>query len=214
MFKAVLFDMDGLLFDTERLYLDQWKKASEKAGLAFSDDLFFRCVGTNTKDSKKILLEALGEDFPFEKFLEETSKGVIEEIKTNGPPLKKGAKNILSFLKEKNIPTALATSTDKEMALWMIEKAGFSKYFNAHAFGSEVKNGKPAPDIFLLAAKNLGLEAEHCIVLEDSSYGLRAAHSAGMKTIFVKDLIDPPQEVLEKVWKTAADLDEAKEMLG
>ena len=214
MFKAVLFDMDGLLFDTERLYFDQWKKASEKAVLAFSDDLFFRCVGKNTDDTKKLLLDVLGKDFPFEQFYEETSNGAIDEIKSHGPPLKKGAKNILSFLKDKKIPIALATSTDKDMAMWMIEKAGFSEYFDAHAFGSEVQNGKPAPDIFLLAAKKLGVKAAQCIVLEDSSYGLRAAHSAGMKTIFVKDLIDPPQEVLEKVWKRAKDLDVAKEMLG
>ncbi|HOF11750.1 MAG TPA: HAD family phosphatase [Treponemataceae bacterium] len=213
MLEAVLFDMDGLLFDTERLYLKSWKKASEEAGIDFSEDLFFRCVGTNTRDTKKIIFDALGEDFPFDQFEQITSQAVIDEIKANGPPLKKGVHSILAFLKERNIKMALATSTGKEMAKWMVEKAGLELYFDAYAFGSEVKQGKPHPDIFLLAAKNLGVDAENCLVLEDSNFGLQAGQSAGMKTLFIKDLVDPPMEVLAKVWNSASDLLEARDLI-
>ena len=99
------------------------------------------------------------------------------------------------------------------MAKWMVVKAGLEIYFDAYAFGSEVKQGKPHPDIFLLAAKNLGVDAENCLVLEDSNFGLQAGQSAGMKTLFIKDLVDPPMEVLAKVWNSASDLLEARDLI-
>ncbi|HOE07411.1 MAG TPA: HAD family phosphatase [Treponemataceae bacterium] len=209
MLEAVIFDMDGLLFDTEKLCMEMWQAQGDKEGIAFSKELFYKCIGRNNKDTKHIVLESLGNDFPYEEFRKKASLAMRENMDTFGPPKKQGLHELFSFLKEHKIKIALATSTSRESALWMIKRAGIDNYFDAFAFGNEVEHGKPAPDIFLHAASLLNVSPEHCIVYEDSEAGLRAAHSARMRSVFIKDLLLPPEEVLLTVWKSCTSLDDS-----
>jgi len=128
----------------------------------------------------------------------------------NGPPEKPGIRPLFDWLTAAGIPIALATSTSEKSAMWMIERAGLSKYFSAYAFGSEVEKGKPEPDIFLLARNRLGeMIPEECAVFEDSPAGIRAASRAGMRPVFVMDMIRPEPEVLSLIWKEIETLDQA-----
>ncbi len=209
MIEAVIFDMDGLLFDTEKLCMEMWQEQGKKEGYSFSNELFYRCIGRNNKDTKQIVTENLGENFPYEDFRKKASSAMRDHMDKAGPPKKQGVNEIFSFLSEHGIKIALATSTSRENATWMIKKAGLFDFFNAFAFGNEVEHGKPEPDIFLHAAGLLHVNPDNCVVYEDSEAGLRAAYSAGMKSVFIKDLLDPPEEVLSKVWKSCKTLDES-----
>ena len=210
MIHAAIFDMDGLLFDTERLCCDAWRAVSSDSGWALEDSLFISCVGRNTRDTREIVMKALGDGFPYEEFDLKARDWMRARMAESGPPEKPGVRDILGYLSGLRVPIALATSTSEASARWMIERAGLTGFFGAFAFGSEVRNGKPSPDIFLLAMDRLGVSRpDSCVVFEDSPAGIIAAHSAGMKPVFVPDMVQPEQRVLSLVWKRAARLDEA-----
>jgi beta-phosphoglucomutase-like phosphatase (HAD superfamily) len=214
MIHAAIFDMDGLLFDTERLCCDAWRSVASAAGYAMEDDLFLRCVGRNNRDTKSLVMDALGPDFPYDDFNRDARVWMQARMAENGPPEKPGIRVLFDFLKSSNIPIALATSTSEKSARWMIERAGLTPYFTAFAFGSEVERGKPEPDIFLLARDRIGAATEvrrsdECVVFEDSPAGLRAAAAAGMKPVFIKDLVTPTSDVLALVWKEIPSLEQA-----
>ena len=210
MLNAVIFDMDGLLFDTERLCCDAWRSVSTEAGYRMEDKLFISCVGRNNRDTREIVMQALGPEFPYEEFRIKAGAWMMARMKENGPPEKPGIRALLDFLKSNDIPVALATSSSETSARWMIERAGLTPYFDAFAFGSEVEHGKPEPDIFLLARDRIGdVRAQSCAVFEDSPAGLKAASSAGMRPIFIRDMVDPDPEVLALVWKRIGTLADA-----
>jgi HAD superfamily hydrolase (TIGR01509 family) len=210
MIGAAIFDMDGLLFDTETLCSKAWKAVSARGDYRVADGLFFSCIGRNHRDIKSIVLDACGPDFPFDRFTTETREWMMERMTESGPPEKPGIRPLFDFLKARRIPIALATSTGEKSARWMIERAGLLPYFDAFAFGSEVEHGKPAPDIFLLARSRLGdIPVSTCAVFEDSPAGIRSAFAAGMRPVFVKDLLQPVPEVLALVWRQIGSLDEA-----
>ncbi len=210
MIHAAIFDMDGLLFDTETLCCDVWREIAGNAGYDMPDDLFISCVGLNSRDTRKKVLGEMGSAFPYDEFGKKARECMRLRMEDDGPPLKPGVTTILEYLSSAHIPAALATSTSEKSARWMIERAGFTRYFDAYAFGSEVENGKPAPEIFLLAMKRLGIDVPgDCVVFEDSAAGLRAAQEAGMLSVFVPDMVEPPREVLDRVWRRVDRLDEA-----
>lgn len=210
MIGAAIFDMDGLLFDTETLCGEAWRAVSSRGGYRVADGLFFSCIGRNHRDIRSIVLDACGSDFPYERFTGETRAWMMERMAESGPPEKPGIRPLFDFLKARQVPIALATSTGEKSARWMIERAGLMPYFDAFAFGSEVERGKPSPDIFLLARDRLGdIPASSCAVFEDSPAGIRASFAAGMKPVFIKDLLQPEPEVLAMVWRQIGSLDEA-----
>jgi beta-phosphoglucomutase-like phosphatase (HAD superfamily) len=210
MLHAAIFDMDGLLFDTERLCCEAWRSVSSEAGYIMDDALFFSCVGRNTRDTRSIVMDACGSSFPFDDFDEKARVWMTESMKKNGPPEKPGIRILFDFLSSHSIPIALATSTSEKSARWMIERAGLDSYFSGWAFGSEVERGKPEPDIFQLALSRLNIaDPSTCVVFEDSPAGLSAAVSAGMKAVFVPDMIVPDETILEKIWKRIDSLDQA-----
>lgn len=210
MIDAAIFDMDGLLFDTERLCCEAWRAVSSAAGYEMKDSLFISCVGRNERDTREIVLGAIGESFPYDEFKEQAGTWMMERMASDGPPEKPGIRELLRFLREQGVPIALATSTSERHARWMIERAQLSPYFDAYAFGCEVERGKPAPDIFLLAMKRLSRSSpDRIAVFEDSEAGLRAASSAGMRPVFVPDMVLPSDETLRLVWKHITGLDEA-----
>lgn len=186
--KLIIFDMDGLMFDTERHIVDMWGQAGRESGLTIPAALVSSTAGLDAENTRKVFVKQFGGDFPYEKIRARRIALQLEEIEKNGVPIKKGLLELLDYLEEKNIQKAVATSTDRERTTLYLQKAGLLHRFDTIVCGDEVKNGKPAPDIFLKAAEKMDVVPADCLVLEDSPNGILAAHNACMRVIMVPDL--------------------------
>jgi len=192
-FRAVIFDLDGLMLDTESIARLTMQKAARELGYDLTDELFLRLVGRTGADGSAIMREQWGADFPCGSLWERTTRHWDHHVAINGIPLKTGLIELLDFLEGRPIRKAVATSSKRDSAH---AKLGvLAQRFDVLVTGDEVRHGKPAPDIFLLAAERLGVAAGDCIVLEDSRPGLQAARAAGMTAIMVPDLIPADEEV-------------------
>jgi len=198
--RAVVFDMDGLMLDTERLDRDLWRAAVRRRALDIPDSLHARLVGRRAVDAEAILRAHFGGAFPLEEIKAEVQ--VRWEAIAAGPglPRKPGLEALLLHLEQARIPKAVATSTARGKAL--VSLGPLAARFQALACGDEVREGKPAPEIFELAARRLGLAVEDCLALEDSPAGVAAARSARMSVIMIPDLVapaEPPEFVCESL---------------
>ena len=209
--KAVIFDMDGLMLDTERPLFPIWKNVAETYGYKLDDKILIKTLGTNEEGTRKAITENFSSDFPYDKIRSDVSRLYREEL-DKGIAHKEGLLALLTHIKLCEIPMGVATSTRRESALNKLSKTGIIDYFKIIVAGNEVKNGKPAPDIFLKAAELLGQLPSLCMGFEDSSPGLQGLYSAGIRSIFIKDIAEPPPEVLTKVWKRYSNLAEAIEL--
>lgn len=149
------------------------------------------------------------DNFDYALMREEANVYFRKAINDFGVPFKKGLINILEHLKDKGIKIALATSTSSQTAMWLIEDANLKKYFDKYVCGNMVTNGKPHPEVFLTAAKELQLPPEDCIALEDSLNGIKSAYNAGMKPIMIPDMLEPTEEIKPMLYALCEDLDEA-----
>ena len=212
--KAVIFDMDGVIFDTEKVYLDIWIEVFEKYGYKMTKELYVNVMGTGRKNVIKTFLENFGDDLPIEKMYEEKDNQLFYIIENQGIPLKKGVKELFSMLKEKNYKIALATSAKRDRVEKQIKDKWLKESFDAIVCGDDVEKGKPSPDIFLKAAKEIDVEPENCFVVEDSPAGIKAAFSGGMKGIHVEDLKVADEDILKYCQKNFKNLQEVKEYLS
>lgn len=203
MVEGVLFDMDGLMFDTERLSDQIWLDMGRSYGI---DTTVFnqRSRGRNQAGVRNLFLELFGASGIDFAELEARCFARLEEELERHIQVKPGLHELLDTLKERDIPMAVASSSHRKMVLRNLELAGITSYFAAVITGDMVKSGKPAPDIFLAAAKAIGREPAHCLVLEDSSNGIRAAAAAGCLSVMVPDL-DPPTPELARLYTMRAD---------
>lgn len=208
MLQAVLFDMDGLMFATEQVYTDCWYVAAGELGITVTDDLLASLRGTGVDRCRTIFNGRVPGNW-YDTAWALTLRHVDTYIETQPAPIKPGLMEILSWLKARNIPMVLATSTARPRAMKLLERAGVTEYFSAVTFGTEVPNPKPAPDIFLAAAESVGADPSCCVVLEDSHNGLRAAKAAGCTAIVVPDM-DPAPDAALGLWDHCVSrLDEA-----
>ena len=192
MIRNVIFDMDGLMFDTERLYVRALEEyVGPVTGVAFPRESILRTLGMNHADFERSFPELFGTALPFETCYLMIADWMQNEMETHGVPVKPGLYALLNTLKADGIKIALATGTSRHIALEYLRRTDTLKYFDAFAFGDQVAHGKPDPEIFLLAAKALGADPETTAVFEDSVNGLLAAHAGGFFSICVPDLIDP-----------------------
>jgi beta-phosphoglucomutase-like phosphatase (HAD superfamily) len=196
-FSAVICDMDGLLLDTESIYRLAWQEAAGDQGYSISDELYMSLLGLRTEEAYEKLRCKFGNAFSSELF-HIRSNHYCEDYVKSGVPQKSGLSLLLDFLNGYKIPRAIATSSTREKALSSLGE--IVAQFDAIVSGDDVKEGKPAPDIFLAAARRLNVLPIRCIVLEDSPVGIEAANRAGMIPIMVPDLIKPSANIIQKAF--------------
>ncbi|MGR5230841.1 HAD family hydrolase [Vibrio rotiferianus] len=192
-YQAAIFDMDGLLLDTERVCMHIFKQACEVQNLPFHEDVYLSIIGRNAAGIEVIFRKAYGEDL--DRLHKEWRSRYNAVVQHQAIPVKQGVIELLEWLKKNSIPTAVATSTANEVAKKKLELAGLSKYFDNLTTGCEVTHGKPDPEIYLLAASRLNIEPTKCLAFEDSNNGVRSAVSAKMITFQIPDLVEPCEEV-------------------
>lgn len=210
---GAIFDMDGLLLDTEKLSQASYRVAREWAGLPPDDALFFSVVGLNARAGHERLVAALAPLTDFDCF-RAVWREAFEKSLSREVPVKRHVRNVLKLLSSRGVPMAVATSTNSESAHDLLSRAGLRKHFPILVGGDQVENGKPAPDIYLKAAASLGLAPARCAGFEDSVNGVRAAVAAGLVTVQVPDLIHPTPELLILGHQIAPDLAVAVRLVG
>ncbi|MGQ5523234.1 HAD family hydrolase [Chitinimonas sp. PSY-7] len=208
---AILFDMDGLMIDSESAVLQCWVEAAAQHGMTLDDELLHAMVGLHEKLAFKLLCERMPESEAL--VLAHSTDRLYQTRVAAGLPLKAGIMPLLTWLTSLGIPKAVATSTRRDRAEIKLKQSGLIMHFPLVVTGSDIEHPKPAPDIYLLAAKRLGVEPTHCIVLEDSEPGVRAALAAGMTPIQVPDLKQPSEAVRELGHCIVGSLAEAHTLL-
>lgn len=210
--KAIIFDMDGVIFDTEMVYLKVWSKVFEKYGYKMTKEIYISVLGTGRENVKKVFVNNYGSNLPIDDMYKEKDENLAKEIE-KGVALKAGAYEILKYLKENDFKIALATSAISKRAFKQLKQANIYKFFDAVVCRDEVEKTKPNPDIFLKAADKLNVNKSECIVIEDSSAGIKAAFNAGMIPIHVIDLKDADSDILEMAYKSFNNLNDVKNEL-
>ena len=210
--KSIIFDMDGVIFDTELVYLEIWSKVFEKYGYKLQKEVYAEVLGTGRENVKKVFLNNYGNELPIDKMYREKDED-LEKAVDKGIPLKQGAYEILSYLKNNNYKIALATSASKERALKQLRYADIEKFFDVIISRDDVKETKPNPEIFLKAAEKLNVLPSECIVIEDSSAGIRAAFNARMIAIHVVDLKEADEDILNHCYNSYKNLNEIQKVL-
>jgi HAD superfamily hydrolase (TIGR01509 family) len=209
---AVIFDMDGLLFDTEALYQEAILLAASEGGHDIGSGIFSRTIGLPWQRSRALLLEHFGAAFPADEFLAAWVRHfwVIAETRLQ---LKPGVVELLDTLDELRLPRAIATSSAHRTVQHHLAAHALSERFHAIVGHGDYAVGKPAPDPFLTAAERLGVEPRLCLALENSHNGVRSASAAGMMTVMVPDLLDPTEEIRGLCTLVAPDLYEVRGLL-
>lgn len=209
--KAIIFDMDGVILDSESISDITWRKAAEEKGLSVNDEILNACRGSNKNDTIVILKKYYGADFDSEAFLERTSELFHEIEEKEGIPLLPYAKEILEYLKPR-YTLALASSTRGPTVERQLRTAGVIDFFETRTTGDMVVHSKPDPEIYLMACKSVGLEPSECYAIEDSLNGIKSAYAAGLKPIMVVDKIQPTDEIRKMCVAVFDSLEGLKEL--
>jgi beta-phosphoglucomutase-like phosphatase (HAD superfamily) len=206
---ALIFDMDGLLLDTEGLYKSSWTQACKEMGFDLDDALYLKLIGITVADAECVLAEAFGAGFDKDKFHVRAAALYEELHKTVGHPLKPGVKELLSWAAQEKVPCAVGTSTVQEEAKRRLQHHAILDFFQVVIGGDMVEHGKPNPEIFIKAQEALGIPACNCLILEDAHSGLVAAEAAGMRSCLVPDLLPPSahsRQLAEGVFSSLHDV--------
>lgn len=195
LYKAVVFDMDGVIFDSERAVMQCWKEVASRHNIPDIEKAILACTGTTMVRTREIMLNLYGADFPYDEYARESS--VIFHSRYDGGrlPMKPGVKELLTFLKEHDKKIALASSTRQQVVTDELRDAGVIEYFDRIICGDMVSRSKPAPDIFLKACEELNISPSDSYAIEDSYNGIRAAHAGGLHPIMVPDLLPADEEM-------------------
>ena len=193
-FQAVIFDMDGTILDTESVFRTIVFEVCTDLGFEMTDAVHMSMVGGSHERTNQLLIEAYGVAFPYTLF-DERCRVIMRERSHGGVPVKPGAREFIGELRERGIPTAVATSSRQPHAQHHLGAAGLLDLFETIVTRDDVINPKPHPEPYLTAARRLGVDPLACLALEDSHAGVRAAHAAGMQTVMVPDLVHPNDDI-------------------
>lgn len=211
--RAIIFDMDGLMFDTENLTFQAQARLAERLGLPFSKDYYLETVGLSDQACYEKFLRDFGDNESTHRFALEYKQETHAIVREQGVPEKKGLRNLLGFLHHNEVVCVLASSNQRYDVELFLESSGLKKYFHNEICGDEVREAKPKPEIFLKAAELAAAPREACLVLEDSLNGIRSAHAAGIDVVMVPDLIAPTPEAEKKTLEIFPDLDAVRDWL-
>ena len=212
-YKAVIFDMDGVIFDSEKCIIDCWKVIAEKYNIPNIEPVLYRCLGVTYEEAKRIFLEHYGADFPYDEWKKERSDLYHERYDNGRLPLKPGIKELLDYLKENGYKVGVASSTREAIVFKQLIDAGLSHYFDNLTCGDMLEKSKPDPDIYLMACEKLGVKPEESIAIEDSFNGIRSAYHAGVFPIMVPDLVQPDEEIKKLSGKIFGSLYDVEQWL-
>lgn len=195
MIKAILFDMDGVLIDTERINLRFTIEAAKDFGFDLKPEDALKQRSTAPEESDRYYRSVYGEDFDFYAIRDERRRRMRDFIEENGLDLKEGVREVFEHLEKMNLKKAVVTSTQYDRAMNYIRMLGIENRFDAIVSASMVERGKPYPDVYLYATEKINEKPENCIAVEDSPNGVRAAYGAGCKVAIFPDLTEPDEEM-------------------
>lgn len=209
MIKAIIFDMDGLMIDSERATYNAYLKVLEPMHMTMTVEHYKTFLGKNVAGICAAMRagEGFGEDFPAEDTMKAMHVQLNKDFEENGVPIKKGLIELLKYLRAHNYQTIIATSSNRDRVDRILEQANITAYFDDSVCGNEVSRGKPNPDIFLKACEKASVTPDEAIVLEDSESGIMASYNAGIKVICVPDMKYPEPEYAEKTYRFVDSLD-------
>ena len=210
MIRGVVFDMDGLMFNTERIGVDGWLRAGEVLGYEIPESLIIETLGVNFLDTRRIIEAGLPASFPYDRAFSMHLDYLDAYFAEKGAPIKPGLLPLLDFLEARGIKRAIASSSPRARVVAYLENAGLSRRFDALVCGDMIERGKPAPDIYLRACAELSLPPASCVALEDAPAGIRSAAEAGMTPVMIPDLVAPDAFSIENARAILPDLDAAR----
>ena len=213
MIRALLFDLDGLLFDSERIVQRSWNQAGQEMGYGNVGEHIYNTMGLNFEKRKEYFESVFGSDFPHDQFRERTRKIFWDITDQEGIHIKEGAKELIFYAKQMGYKIAVVTSSSEDYAAGVLKSKGLYQYFDGFVYGNMVTKSKPDPEPYKIAAKVLGLKPEYCLAFEDAPAGIESATAAGIDAIMVPDMIQPDEETKWKAWKVIERLDDAIELL-
>ena len=205
MKKAVIFDMDGLMIDSERVTYEEYCRKLEQLGYSFNEEIYRKCLGKNKKGIFQVFYDHFGDDFPMDQVWDDVHVWLDERLAAQ-VPIKKGLIELLDFLKENGYKTIVATSSSRSRVNIILKNAKIDHYFDDTICGDEVTHGKPNPEIFLTACKKLNVSPEEAIVIEDSEAGILAAHDGNIDVICIPDMKHPEEAFATKAIKIVESL--------
>lgn len=213
MIKAIIFDMDGLMIDSERVTFECYQEILKGMNLTMDEEFYKTLLGKPLKGIYQRFYDVYGNDFPIEDVIKDVHALMAKRFETEGVPIKTGLKSLLEYLKENNYKTIVATSSNRDRVDTILAQAQITDYFDDSICGDEVTKGKPNPEVFLKSCQKLGVNVDEAIVLEDSEAGIQASYDAGIKVICIPDMKYPEKQYEEKTFKILKDLNDVTEYL-
>ena len=208
MIKAIIFDMDGLMFDSERVTFECYQERLKDMNLTMDEEFYKTLLGKPIKGIYQRFYDVYGNDFPIENVIQDVHQLMAERFETEGVPVKKGLVELLHYLKDNNYKTIVATSSNRDRVDKILAQAKITEFFDDSICGDEVTKGKPNPEVFLKSCQKLGVNVDEAIVLEDSEAGIQASYDANIKVICIPDMKYPEKQYEEKTFKILKDLTE------
>ena len=208
MIKAIIFDMDGLMIDSERVTFECYQERLKDMNLTMDEEFYKTLLGKPIKGIYQRFYDVYGNDFPIQNVIQDVHQLMAERFETEGVPVKKGLVELLHYLKDNNYKTIVATSSNRDRVDKILAQAKITEFFYDSICGDEVTKGKPNPEVFLKSCQKLGVNVDEAIVLEDSEAGIQASYDANIKVICIPDMKYPEKQYEEKTFKILKDLTE------